>query len=433
MTGPLRGRSRLFYWVGGIIIVILLLVAFSDWIVKLLWLNNLGYEQIFWTIKETQFLLFFAALIVGLLYVIPNMYYLSKNISFVSINLGRTPVGDLNIKHFNTRQIRIVSYVIGTLISFFFAIAYYTRWDTWFRFSWHQTFGKVDPIFGHDIGFYIFRLPFLETIQDSLIFLVFFVTVIMLVLYLAKGTISLEKLRYASGRAPSEGVKHISINIGIWFILLTWSYFLQRYHILYGTNGVVVGAGYTDVHILLPVFWIMTVLSFLMALLAFYQTYQAQLGWLLKGAGALLAIVIIGEVILPPAVQSFKVKPNELKLEKPYLKNNISQTRQAYHIDAFHETSYNASDTLKYPEIQSNLQTVDNIRLWDPRLIIHTYRQLQEIRLYYSFPAVSLDRYHTNLGYKQMIVSARELLHQTYPIKRRHGSISTFNIRTAMA
>jgi uncharacterized membrane protein (UPF0182 family) len=90
MTGPLRGRSRLFYWIGGIIVVILLLVAFSSWIVKLLWLGNLGYEQVFWTIKETQFLLFFAALIVGLLYVIPNMYYLSKNISFsVSISGGR--------------------------------------------------------------------------------------------------------------------------------------------------------------------------------------------------------------------------------------------------------------------------------------------------------------------------------------------------------
>jgi uncharacterized membrane protein (UPF0182 family) len=403
-------RKKILYGIGAFIIFILLVAAFSHWIVKWYWLKNLGYQHIFWAIKETQFLLFIVAFVVGLLYVIPNMYYLSKHVASISINLGRTPMGDLNFKHFNTRQIRLFSYIVGAFISFFFAIAYYTQWDIWFRFSWHQTFGQVDPVFGRDIGFYVFRLPFLETIQNSLILLVFVVTIIMVVIYLAKGSISLRRLRYtSSGQSTSGPVKHICINIGIWFLFLAWSYFLARFHLLYNTTGVVYGAGYTAMHITLPIFWVMIVLSFLMALLAFYQSYQSRLRWLLKGAGAMVAITIIGEVILPPAIQSFKVQPNELKLEKPYLKNNINLTRQAYNLNTFKVHKFNASDTLFYADIQKNRQTINNIRLWDPRLILKTYKQLQEIRLYYHFPKVNLARYHTNDGYKAMMISGREL------------------------
>ncbi|HYW33799.1 MAG TPA: UPF0182 family protein, partial [Balneolaceae bacterium] len=396
MASTKNRRSKLLYWIGGITLVIILLAAFSNWIVKLLWLHNLGYQQVFWTIKDTQFLLFFGALIVALLYVIPNMYYLSKQIPYINLNLGGTPLGQLNLQRFSSRQIRIFLYIIGSIMSLFFSFAYYTQWNAFFRFSWHETFGKVDPIFGHDIGFYIFRLPFIETIQNSLILLVFFVTTFILVIYLINGTLSLRQLRNSSGNYPTNAVKHVSINIGLWFVLLGWSYFLERYHLLYNNNGVVFGAGYTDVHVVLPVLWVMTILSVIMGIIAFYQTYRMQVGWLLKGAGTMLAIGIIGQVILPPAIQSFSVKPNELKLEKPYLKYNIKQTRQAYGLNTFHEQNYNASDTLSFSKIQNNTQTINNIRLWDPRLIINTFRQLQEIRLYYSFPNVNLDRYHTD-------------------------------------
>src|SRR5699024_10969381 len=92
-----------------------------------------------------------------------------------------------------------------------------------------------------------------------------------------------------------------------------------------------------------------------------------------------------------------------------YLVNNIDMTRKAYGLDQFHETSYDAADTISYGAVQKNMQTIDNIRLWDSRPILETYRQLQEIRLYYSFPSVSVNRYRTSRGYEQMMVSAREL------------------------
>jgi uncharacterized membrane protein (UPF0182 family) len=403
-------RTTLLKYVGILTLLVLIIGAFSDWIVEWLWLDGVGYTQVFWTIKGTQFLLFFGALIVSLLYVLPNIYYLGKRIPYFDLNLGKTPFGNVNLARFSARQIRMVLYTAGTLLSLFFSFAYFMQWDSYFRFHWNETVGRLDPVFSNDIGFYLFRLPFIEIIQNSFMVLVFFVTVLMLVIYLATGSISLQKSDTDSDVQASQGVLgHISVNIGLWLLLMAWSYYLQRYQLLYDSSGVVYGAGYTDINILLPTFWVMIIGCLVLAFIAFYQTYRNRMGWLLKGGLVVLAISIVGQVVLPPAVQKFSVEPNELELETPHLKDNIELTRQAYNLDSFNERNYDAGDTLSFSKIEDNRATLQNIRLWDPRLIIQTYRQLQEIRLYYQFFNVDLDRYRTDEGYKQMMVSAREL------------------------
>lgn len=404
------GRSRILFWAGILTFLVIVVGAFSDWIVEWLWLDSLGYSQVFWTIKGTQFMLFAGGLVLALLYVLPNMYVLSKRIPYFDLNLGRTPFGQINLTRFSNRQIKLFLYTAGTFLSVFFAFAYFVRWDAYFRFHWNETVGQIDPLFGHDVGFYLFRLPFYELLQNSLIVLVFFVTLFMIVFYLATGAINIpEAGKDSGGRPPTPATRHLSINIGFWLLLLGWSYYLSRYSLLYNSTGVVYGADYTDVNVVLPVLWIMTVLCLLLALVAFYQTYRSRIGWLMKGGLGILAVSIVGQVLLPPAVQQFSVEPNELELEKPYIEHSIAQTRQAYGLDDFNVRNYNAADTLSFAQIEDNTSTLQNIRLWDPRLIIQTYRQLQEIRLYYQFFNVDLDRYHTEEGYKQMMVSAREL------------------------
>lgn len=403
-------RSKLLKYVGLLTLFVIIIGAFSDWIVEWLWLDSLGYTQVFWTIKGTQVLLFIGALIVALLYVLPNMYFLSKRLPHFDLNLGRTPFGQINLKQFNTKQIRTFFYSGGTLLSLFFSFAFFMRWDAYFRFHWNETIGRVDPIFSNDIGFYLFRLPFIEIVQNSIIILVFFVTVLLILFFLTTGNISIQKSQDTSNiRVQSSIRKQLSINAGIWLVLLSWGYYLERYRLLYDNSGVVFGAGYTDVNIVLPVLWVMTIGCLLLAILAFFQYFRSRIGWLMKGGLVLLGITIVGQVILPPAVQKFSVEPNELQLEAPYLKHNIELTRQAYNLDAFNERKYDAGDSLSFSNIENNTQTLQNIRLWDPRLIIQTYRQLQEIRLYYQFFNVDLDRYQTNEGYKQMMLSAREL------------------------
>jgi len=405
MKRLLTGKSKLRFWGGLIVIILILTAALSDWIVEWLWLKHLDYDQVFWTIKETQILLFIAALTVSLLYVLPNMNYLAKQ--FKNISFLNSPLAQLNLQRFSFSQVRKVFFGVGIVISFFFSFAFFMRWDSYFRFHWSETFGQVDPIFGQDIGFYLFRLPFLEMIQNSIIVLVFFVTLILLLFYVYSGSLSLQSATYLKARTAVT--RHISLNIGFWLLLMSWGYYLDRYNLLYNESGVVFGAGYTDLTIGLPALWVMCFLTLLLAGIAFFQLYKSNFKWLMVGGFATAVIGIIGQGLLPTAVQKFLVEPNELQLETPYLEHNIEQTRKAYKLDEVNEREYNARDTLTWKKLSDNTSTLQNIRLWDPRLVIQTYRQLQEIRLYYQFYNVTLDRYQTDEGYLQMMVAAREL------------------------
>lgn len=405
MNKLLQGKGKSRFWIGIIVAAAFLIAAFSDWIVEWLWLGSLGYEQVFWTIKGTQFLLLGGALLVALIYILPNMHFLANQSK--TINFSQSPLGQLKLEQLTHKQFKTIFYSFGVLFSLFFAFAYYMRWDAYFRFHWNETFDKVDPIFGLDVGFYLFRLPFIETIQNSLSILVFFVTLVMLVFYLYSGSLSLQG---SSGISARDSVKkHLSLNLGTWLLLLAWGYYLERYRLLYNPNGAVFGAGYTDIHVVLPVLWIMVVLCLVLAILAFMQYFMSNFKWLIIGGVTTAAVGIIGQGLLPTAVQKFQVEPNELQLETPYLEHNIKQTREAYKLNRINEREYNARDTLTWEKLESNTSTLQNIRLWDPRLVIQTYRQLQEIRLYYQFYNVSLDRYQTDEGYMQMMVSAREL------------------------
>lgn len=408
MTKPTLNLGKTKYWILGIILFLIVAVLIPNWIVEWLWLDVLGYKPVFWKLKGTQFILFLAALGLSLVYIIPNMYFLSKNISELYLNFSGTVLEQLEYKYIDKKQIRIFLLVIGSIFSLLFALNFYSDWDGWFRLTHAQTFGETDPIFGKDIGFYIFQLPFIQNIQSALIILVFFMTLMLVVIYMARGSITLEKLRRPES-LPTDAVKHVSVNVGIWLLLLSFGYYLGRYKILFSLSGAVFGAGYTDMNVVLPVLWTLTILVFLLALLAFYQSFRNKIKWLIKGGIAVFVIGVLGQFVVPQVIQSMVVKPNELKLEEPYLVNNIDLTRKAYGLDKFHETSYNASDTLVFADIQKNMQTINNIRLWDPRPILETYRQLQEIRLYYSFPSISINRYRTNRGYEQMMVAGREL------------------------
>src|SRR6056297_2688727 len=167
MDNTSRPFGKLFWFLIPILALLAIIGGFTDWIVEWLWLDNLGYEQVFWTIKTTQALLLIGSLIIALLYVIPNMRVLGKQ--FSTMSFGQSPLAQLNIPSISAKKIKNAFYGLGAIISGFFSLAFFMRWDAYFRFHWNETFGQVDPVFGHDIGFYVFRLPFLELIQNSLV------------------------------------------------------------------------------------------------------------------------------------------------------------------------------------------------------------------------------------------------------------------------
>ena len=400
-------RKRILWIVGLVILALIVLGTFSDWITEWLWLKQLDYSQVFWTIKRTQILLLVLAFVVTVTYVGLNLRVLGKQllgVSFVGTPLEQTQLDFESEAGQKAARIfgRIATLIAGVLM----AMAFFYRWDSYFRFHWDTMVGQADPIFQNDLGFYLFRLPFIEILQNSLIALVFIVTLGIIVLYLYTGRLTASNSLYS---IPQKIRRHISVNLAIWFLLLAWGYYLDRYDILYDESGAVYGAGYTDVTVRLPLIWIMMIFTGLLGLITAVQWFINKPKWIVYGGVGALVIGVLGLGILPSLVQSFKVDPNELELETPYIKNNINQTRSAYELDQAEVISYNARDTLSRRDITRNEATIDNVRLWDPRLLIQTYRQLQEIRTYYQFYSVDIDRYWTEEGYRQMMLAPREL------------------------
>ena len=203
---------------------------------------------------------------------------------------------------------------------------------------------------------------------------------------------------------------HLKLNAALWLALLAFGLFLDRYEILFSSQGIVFGAGFTDVKIVLPALWIALVTVALLAVFLVVSTRRA-VSRRMMGAAVGIAVLawVLGRMVLPGLVQQFIVEPNELELETPYLEHNIAMTRLAYNLHEVTEIEYEADDTLRIGDIQTNRDAVDNIRLWDPRLLIQTYKQLQEIRTYYEFFSVDNDRYEYGGDVKQVMVSAREI------------------------
>jgi uncharacterized membrane protein (UPF0182 family) len=210
-------------------------------------------------------------------------------------------------------------------------------------------------------------------------------------------------------------VAHSSVLLGLFFAVKAWSYGLDRYLLLYGDNGVVVGASYTDIHVGLPVLWLLIGLSIVFALAAWanvrMRTYRIP--------AAAAALVFGGSLVLSELVPGFFqrvfVKPTELQLEKPYIQRNIALTQQAYDLHQITAKPFPAEQDLTLKTLEANKATIDNIRLWDWSPLMDAYVQLQEIRTYYKFHDVDVDRYWLDGTYQSVMVSARELKSSMLP------------------
>jgi uncharacterized protein len=383
-------------------------MLFSGWIMEWLWLRELGYSEIFRVLKGTQALLFTGSFLIAALYLLLNFRYLTHLLR--DSRLVSMITGSLNIAIPYERQFKWMRNgftMLGLFIALIFSLAIMLRWDDALRFFFVQPFGATDPVFGREISFYMFQLPLLNLVQGSLTALFFFVTFLLAVVYFVTDMIS---ARPGQGlKAHPSALNHLKLNAALWLFMLAAGFFLSRYELLFREDGVVFGAGYTHVHIELPALWVASILTALLAVMLFLSRW-VRLGKVMVVTAALTVLVlIIGRALLPAAVQQFRVNPNELEVERPFIENNIAMTRLAFGLDRIREVDYPADDTLRVDDIRNNQQVIENIRLWDHRLLIQTYRQLQEIRPYYQFNTIGIDRYTIDGQKQQVMLAGREL------------------------
>jgi uncharacterized membrane protein (UPF0182 family) len=249
-------------------------------------------------------------------------------------------------------------------------------------------------------------LPAYIAVKNWMLLAIVLSTLIAGVIYWAHEDITYD----ATGVSMSPAaIGHGSVLLGCLFAVKAWSYGLDRYLLLYGDNGVVVGASYTDVHVVLPVLWLLIVLS-IVAALATWANLRLRARWLPVTA---MVLVFGGSLLLsgvvPALFQRLFVRPSELQLEKPYIEHNIALTRQAYNLDRIAARPFAAEQNLSFNTLEANRATIDNIRLWDWLPLSNTYAQLQEIRTYYKFHDLDVDRYWLDGTYQSVMLSAREL------------------------
>ena len=220
--------------------------------------------------------------------------------------------------------------------------------------------------------------------------------------------------RYQSGSSgpgafrPSA-IAHGSALLGLYFAVKAWSYALDRYLLLYNDNGVVVGAGYTDVHVELPALWLLIGLAAVAAIVAWANVRLRTIRLVIAATLLVFGGSFLFAELIPDCFERFFVKPNELQLETPYIQRNIALTREAYNLGQIAVKPFPAEQDLTFQSLKDNRGTIDNIRLWDWQPLMDTYAQLQEIRTYYRFLDVDVDRYNLGDSYQQVTLAAREL------------------------
>ena len=421
IAGPERkvpGRSAV---VGVIIaavvagICLILLWLASDFLVDWLWFSSIGYLQVFWITIGAKAVVLFAvwtgtAVILwlnGWLAVRFARRQPMQSVSaFVSTLAGNVPPPDLlAIMRDRLPWSRLITGGAG-LLALLVAAAEVGNWGVILQFFYHVPYGADDPLFNKDISFYLFVLPAYVLIKNWMLLTLALSALFAATIYWVHGDVEYD-LHHRS-MSPTA-IAHGSALLCLLFVVKAWSYGLDRYLLLYGDNGVVVGASYADIHVGLPGLWLMIGLSILAAFAALanlrVRTYRLP--------AAAVMLVVIGSFVLsgvaPGLFRQLFVKPSELQLEKPYIERNIALTRQAYNLDRIVPTPFAAEQKLTFKALEANKATIENIRLWDWGPLSDTYAQLQEIRTYYKFHDLDVDRYWLDGSYQSVMLSAREL------------------------
>ena len=404
------------------VILIAVLVGIAGYLEQWLWMRQLDYASIFWTLLSVQWAMSCSAFVLAFLYLWINLRHAAKNAAknSAALRVGSPWSLDLSQQPFLSRTgadaqtaielpprlLKAVVVLVSAGVALFFASSFYAEWDTYLRFRYGGSFGFSDPLFGVDVGFYIFHLPFYVLLQSSVTLLAILTLGIVLAAYVFLGTQLVGGSRRTAG---GNATSHLSVLLIILVANFGWGFYLDHYELVYSTLGVVYGAGYAADHVTRIALWIMVGVSALACALLVFNFFRPRLRMLAIGAGAYVALWFIGLSLLPFVFQKYFVQPSELALETPYLKNYIEFTRKAYRLDAIQETSYPALADLTPAVIARNQETIQNIRLWDSRPLLQTYQQTQAIRLYYQFYNVDTDRYHLADGYHQVMLSTREL------------------------
>ena len=405
-------RNNRFYIGLGITVFLatILFFIFLEFWGEVLWFRSLDYSERFWTVFQAQAGIGALGAAVGAI--------------FTWILTLSTPQKTKQVFHWP----QLLGAISGGIWGF-------NNWDLVLRFMHKVPTQLKEPIFNKSTSFYMFSLPLWDSVHQILVFLsligLAYAGIYILTQYDQK-----QKVRFSTGMKPIdrfEDFKPLFLPLGIFALCLSWGFYLDTYHLLYSQTGTVTGAGWTDVNIKYPG---LILVSIIVALTGIFflipQATQRLHSWILEKkatviqANAIVIIIpvavasliwILGTQALPGFMQWIQVEPNEITYEKPYIQNNIKFTRHGFDLHQIEEKEFPVSEDFNQEMAEENEHLLSEVRLWDPRALDAVYKQFQEIRSYYEFHDVDIDRYQVGNKYRQMMVSAREMRSENLPEK----------------
>ncbi len=399
-------RKPLNITVGIIVVLGILIARSSGFYIDWLWFKSVGFTSVWSTVLTTKILLF---VVVGLI----TSLFISANIL---IAYRRRPlyvplsVEADNLERYRAQLEPIRRWVflgIAAVLVYFGGTSGSVFWSTWLQFRNATPFGVTDPQFGLDVSFFAFKLPMYQALISWGISLALISTVAAVGVHYLYGGI---RPQAPSERTTTAARVQISVLLGILVLLKAVAYWYDRYALALKENRLITGMTFTDVNALLPAKAILSAIAVVCALLFFANIFRRS--WLLPTAGTALLVVssVLIAGIYPAAIQQFTVKPSESSKEAPFIQRNIDSTRTAYGIDGVVMQDYDATLTTNAGQLANDAATIANIRLMDPNVLSATFRQLQQIKPYYTFPeSLDVDRYKVNGVSRDTIVAVREL------------------------
>jgi len=398
-----------------IIVVLLATVGFFEiaWLVTdWFWFQEVKYEAVFWVTLLAKLTV---GCIIGAIFLVlfgGNLYLaekIARKNNYSDYMGSQIP----SLQLIGERSLVPLIAVVSVAVSMFMGMSAAVQWKEYLLFLQGLPFGLPDPLYQKDIGFYVFHLPFIVSVYQWLSFMAILVIIGTSILYFVRGTFLFIPPRTWKIAPPVR--THLLILFSGLFFLGILGAWIDLYQLIFIKRGVVFGPGYTDTTTQIWVLRFMIVMNILAALSILFYAFKDN--WKIPVAAivALLAVSMVGKGLYPNMVQKFKVLPNEIVLEKPFLEHNIKYTRLAYRLDNIEDQEFSAEASLTQADLQKNDLTVKNIRLWDHGPLLQTYSQLQEIRTYYKFIDVDNDRYMINKEYRQVMLSARELSYSALP------------------
>jgi hypothetical protein len=400
-----KRRRVLISLIAFVIAALFLLPALTTPLADWWWFREIGYQIVFTRMLATQSLLFLigAGVTAGVIYL--NLRIALRGLTFPPIvyTIGQqVPRADI------AAVLRRISLPAALVLGLLAGLAASSNWDVVLQALNRTPFGTADPVFGRDIGFYVFTLPALSLLLGWLSTLAGFSIFCLLPIYFLRGDI---KLRPRRALVEPSAAMHLSL-VGAALLLLTalrlW--LVDAPSLLYSTTGPLVGASYTDLHATLPALRLSAVVAVITAIAVVIGAQRGALARVgLWAVGGYLLVALVGRGLFPLVMQKLIVAPTELTRETPYLRYHIAATRRAWGIDSVETRELNGEANLTLADIRANAATIENVRLWDRDPLLMTFGQIQEIRTYYDFVSIDDDRYWIDGKYRQVLLSPREL------------------------